>query len=119
MVKRLAEALGSTASAHVEPVRREARAQSRGPETAHVSGVARAFEAVNHENLARGCNGRPLRFHEHLHIAFRAKEAALDGNICRARGTPPEMASNRLPMRISKQRAEGRHSYKGVAPLAA
>src|SRR5260370_35896761 len=54
VIERRAEVLGAAAGPHVESMRSEARAKAGRRETAYVSGIARAFQAVNHHDVGRG-----------------------------------------------------------------
>ena len=105
VVQRGTEMLRTPAGPHVESMGREAGAQRRGGHAAHVSGLARAFEAMHQDDRGAGCTAG---LYQHLHAGLRLEEAPLRRDV----SPRPEVAGDGLQMRIAEQRTEWRHQNR-------
>ena len=91
----------------MEAVGGEAGFERPSREAAHVPGLAGAFQAVHHHQVAGGRPGGRLRFHQHLDPRRGAIEAPLQRKAPLQPAPPPQMPGDGLQVRMAKQRLKG------------
>jgi hypothetical protein len=78
VVQGVAQALRSSASAHVKPMGRKTSTQCRTAQAPHIACFTGTLQAMNHHNVASNRSSGVLRLHQHGNLGLGLVEPRLE-----------------------------------------
>jgi len=111
VIHGLGQCLGASATAHVGAVDGVSVFERELRHAAHVAGVRRTLQAVDHYNLAQGFAFRALGVDQNLHVQLGGVMTGFDGETLLIEASLGEVARNGEQVRVPDYGVERVHCF--------